>query len=104
MSKTDIAYGVLDLDGEAFHSAHVLKDEAERASFGLGSVVPLIYLTEWERSKLSQHASANALTYMGHHARGGLFPNETEEMERWKALAEKLSGPAPIETSGNVED
>lgn len=101
MSKTDIAYGVLDMDGEAFHSAHVLKDEAERASFGLGSVVPLIHLTEWERSKLSQYASGNALTYMGHHARGGLFPNEIEEMERWKALSEKLDRTASGTNGGN---
>ena len=29
MSKTDIAYGVLDIEGEEFHSAHVLKGVSE---------------------------------------------------------------------------
>ena len=62
----------------------------------------MVELTEWGRTKLLQHAAATSLTYMGHHARGGLFPKEIEEMERWKALAEKLSGPAPIETKGNA--
>lgn len=56
-----------------------------------------VALTEWERTRLSQHASANALTYMGHHARGGLKPDEIEEMERWKALSDRLrpTSPAP---------
>lgn len=97
MSKTDIAYGVLDMDGEAFHSAHVLKDEAERASFGLGSVVPLIHLTEWERTMLSQFAATNALTYLSHHHRGGLRAHEIEEMKRWETLSDKL---AALKSSG----
>jgi len=54
-----------------------------------------IALTDWERLKMLQSASANALTYMGHHARGGLKPHEIEEMERWEALSEKLRHPAP---------
>lgn len=51
-------------------------------------------LTEWERSRLAQHVAGNALTYMGHHARGGLKPDEVAEMERWKALSDKLKTPA----------
>lgn len=47
-------------------------------------------LTEWERTKLSQYVAATALTYAGHHSRGGLFPHEAEDMERWDALFAKL--------------
>lgn len=35
------AWAVLDMDGEAFHSVHIFKDDAERSSFGLGDVVAL---------------------------------------------------------------
>lgn len=37
------AWAVLDMDGGAFHSVHIFKEDADRASFGLGSVVPLHY-------------------------------------------------------------
>lgn len=50
-----------------------------------------VELTEWERSVLSQHVAATALTYMGHHATGGLFAHEIVTMERWKTLSDKLS-------------
>jgi len=50
----------------------------------------VINLTDWERSKVSQFAASNALTYLGHHAAGGLRPHEVDEMERWNALREKL--------------
>ena len=58
-----------------------------------------VTFTDWERARLAQYAAATALTYIDHHLRGtngrsgksGLFPHEQEEMERWKALSEKLS-------------
>ncbi|MEQ1403869.1 hypothetical protein ABK249_02890 [Neorhizobium sp. Rsf11] len=60
-----------------------------------------IVLTEWERTRLSQHVASNALTYMGHHARGGLRPHEIEEMERWNALSDKLK--AALASEGQAE-
>lgn len=60
-----------------------------------------IVLTEWERTRLAQHVSANALTYMGHHARGGLKPVEIDEMDRWKALADKLQASAAPKPEGS---
>lgn len=55
-----------------------------------------ITLTEWEREKLWWFAASNAATYTGHYVRGQhggpkLFPNEIVEMERWKALSDKLA-------------
>lgn len=35
------AWAVLDMDGEAFHSVHIFKDDAIRASIGLGNAVPV---------------------------------------------------------------
>ncbi|RVH56267.1 hypothetical protein CN213_16095 [Sinorhizobium meliloti] len=35
------AWAVLDIDGEDFHSVHLLKEDAEKFAFGLGSVVEL---------------------------------------------------------------
>lgn len=55
----------------------------------------LVELTPWEQQHLSLKAAANALTYSEHHARGHLRPAEIAEMERWTALAEKLSKRAP---------
>ena len=54
-----------------------------------------IELDEWERLRLAQYVAGNALTYMSHYDRGGLKPNEVKEMERWKALSDKLKAPAP---------
>lgn len=51
----------------------------------------VVALTEWEADKLSQHAAATALTYLGHHASGGLFQHEIAEKDRWVALSAKLS-------------
>lgn len=54
-----------------------------------------IVLTEWERAKLLQSATAKTLTYIGHHVHGALKPHEIEEMERWEALSDKLKTPTP---------
>ncbi len=54
-----------------------------------------VELTDWERQQLSLKAAADVITYTGHHARGGLFPHEIAEMERWIVLANKLNAVAP---------
>lgn len=64
----------------------------------------MVELTEWERTKLSRHAAATSLTYMGHHARGGLFQHEIEEIERWQALSEKLEIAEPQTVSVRIVD
>lgn len=62
-----------------------------------------VELTDWERQHLQMHAASNALTYAQHKTMGGLFPREVEEMERWKALAEKLKAPV-IQKAGDKGD
>lgn len=36
------AWAVLDMDGRALHSVHIFKEDAEKAAWGLGSVVRMI--------------------------------------------------------------
>lgn len=38
-----VAWGVMDMDGEALHSVHIFKEYAESASFGLGYAAPLVW-------------------------------------------------------------
>lgn len=50
--KETVAYGVLDMDGECLHSVHIFKESAERAAFGLGTVVPLRTTPETPKGSL----------------------------------------------------
>lgn len=75
---------------------------AEHVTGGDTYATAPIVLTEWERTRLAQHVSANALTYMRHHARGGLKPAEIEDMDRWKALSDKLQPALKSEGSADA--
>lgn len=73
--------------------AGVLPPQQKTTGGDVYATAPVV-LTEWERIRLSQHVASNALTYMAHHARGGLKPAEIEDMRRWNSLSEKLKAPA----------
>ena len=59
-----------------------------------------VQLTSWELGQLRHQASANALTYLQHKARGQLRGDELQECDRWVALAKKLSDATPSNTEG----
>jgi hypothetical protein len=46
MTEALTAWAVLDMGGGALHSVHIFKEDADKAAFGLGSVVPLICVVD----------------------------------------------------------
>lgn len=50
-----------------------------------------VELTVWEASQLFMWATGQSMTYLGHAQMGRLTIEETDKMEQWIALSDKLA-------------